>query len=115
MIIGGGTSRLPLGQARTFAHLLTVRSSTRSHEDGTARHTKLGERCVMPDLSCPRCGLTVAVPSPEDAIEHCPRCLAQTQGALSITLNSLVSADRGRSPGVIGRLPRRGRSGEAKS
>jgi hypothetical protein len=69
----------------------------------------------MPDLSCPRCGLTVAVTSPEDAIEHCPRCLAQTQGALSITLNPLVSADRGRSPGVIARLARRGRSAEAKS
>ena len=69
----------------------------------------------MPDLSCPRCGLTVAVTMPEDAIEHCPRCLAQTQGALSITLNPLVSADRGRSPGVIARPPGRRRSGEAKS
>ena len=69
----------------------------------------------MPDLSCPRCGLTVAVTRPEDAIEHCPRCLARTQGALSIALTSLGYADRGRSPDAIARLSRRGRSGEAKS
>jgi hypothetical protein len=69
----------------------------------------------MPDLSCPRCELTVAVTGPDDAIEHCPRCLAQTRGALSITLSPLVSADGGRSPGAIARLSRRGRSGEAES
>jgi hypothetical protein len=69
----------------------------------------------MPELSCPRCGLSVAVTRPEDAIEHCPRCLARTRGALSITLSPLGSEDRARSAGVIGRLTRRRRSGEAES
>jgi hypothetical protein len=69
----------------------------------------------MSDLSCPRCGLTVAVKRPDDAVEHCPRCLARSRGTLSITLSPLSSDDRGRSPGVIARLTRRGRAGEASS
>jgi hypothetical protein len=69
----------------------------------------------MPDLNCPRCGLTVAVTRHEDALEHCPRCLARTGGALSIALAPPSSAAASRSPGVIPRLTRRGRSLEAKS
>jgi len=66
----------------------------------------------MPDLICPRCGLTVAGTRPEDAIDDCPRCLARTRGALSITLSPLISANRSGSPGVIARLTRLGRSEE---
>jgi hypothetical protein len=69
----------------------------------------------MPDLTCPRCGLSVAATRPEDAIEHCPRCFARTRGAMSITLSPRISANRCRAPGVIARLTRLGGSEDAKS
>lgn len=69
----------------------------------------------MPNLNCPRCGLTVATTSPEDAVEHCPRCLARTGGALSIALSPDIAAAGRQSPRVIARLTRRSRSPEAKS
>jgi tRNA(Ile2) C34 agmatinyltransferase TiaS len=39
----------------------------------------------MSTLRCPRCGLGQAK-SAGEAVEHCPRCLARTAGALSIRL-----------------------------
>jgi len=39
----------------------------------------------MEDLNCPRCGYAMSKRRDDD-IEHCPRCLARTAGALSIRL-----------------------------
>jgi hypothetical protein len=37
-------------------------------------------------MSCPECGLTLSVARGRGDVEHCPRCLARTRGAVSVAL-----------------------------
>ena len=62
----------------------------------------------MEDLNCPRCGYAMSMRRDDD-IEHCPRCLAQTAGALSIRLEPPSGNRTSRSAArtVIDQLTRR--------
>jgi transposase len=62
----------------------------------------------MSNLNCPRCGY-VMIRRRDDDIEHCPRCLAQTAGALSIRLEpgSRKELSSSSTRDVISRLTRR--------
>jgi hypothetical protein len=64
---------------------------------------------AVPALVCPRCGL-VETPRRSEPVEHCPRCLAQTAGALSIVLEPRKDPTRSRARDAIERLARRVRA-----
>ncbi len=60
-------------------------------------------------LTCPHCGLVKAVPAGESGVQHCPRCLADSGGALSVFLTD-AQPRRQSSPRLIAeRLMRLGR------
>lgn len=65
----------------------------------------------MEHLNCPSCGYAMSKRRDDD-IEHCPRCLAQTAGALSIRLEPRTDtrSSQAAAQGVIDRLTRRVRS-----
>jgi ribosomal protein L37AE/L43A len=65
----------------------------------------------MEHLNCPSCGYAMSKRRDDD-IEHCPRCLAQTAGALSIRPEPRTDTRSSRSAarGVVDRLTRRVRS-----
>jgi Zn-finger nucleic acid-binding protein len=68
-------------------------------------------------LMCPRCGLKVRA-SADGQVEHCPRCLARTSGAMSIQLvRPARTAPRSKTHprDAIVRLARRVRTVRAKT
>jgi transposase len=65
-------------------------------------------------LTCPRCGLDVRLRRRSDDVEYCPRCIAQSAGALSIALERRPraggSAPSGGPQELIARVARRVRA-----
>ncbi len=57
----------------------------------------------LDSLTCPRCGMAVMLPA-RGCDELCPRCLARTGGALSVTLTPCEPGRGHRRSGFIGRL-----------
>lgn len=66
-------------------------------------------RAVASRLACPRCGLVVGSARRHGEVEHCPRCIARSAGALSIRLEHCEAPARGqpRPRELIVRLARR--------
>lgn len=49
-------------------------------------------RAFTSGLTCPRCGLKVTTAHRSGVDEYCPRCIAQSAGALSVLLERRPSA-----------------------
>lgn len=59
-------------------------------------------------MSCPRCSLRVPTASDRDETDICPRCLAETGGALSVMLSPEGGTRRREDRGALRRLMRSG-------
>ena len=66
---------------------------------------RVQEVVIVSMLSCPECDLVIPVARGERETEVCPRCLAHSGGALSVSLTPTRSKrDDEEHPGILARL-----------
>jgi hypothetical protein len=98
---------LPLGAVGMFAGRVAGHSDAMSlvgrRWPAGAKRARSGED--LQRLECPRCGITVMLPA-HGRDEFCPRCLARTRGALSVTLTPCEAGRGHDAEGLLGRLRR---------